>query len=118
MTQEDLNYQAVRSLINVLKNKTSHKFKIVFTGKVIYITNFGIFEDIVSIDIPIKGDSYSVEVVLDNMFKSKIFNPDKFHLGFKMLYSSMYFDSDNNQLIIKGNSTKMNGNYEVKIKEI
>lgn len=118
MTQENLNYQAVRSLINVLKNKTTQKFKVIFLANVLYKTNFGDFNDIIDVDLPIKGDDYHIEVSLDTMLKSDVFNVDDFHLGFRMKYSNMSFNSITNELIIKGNSPKMKGDYEVIIKEV
>lgn len=118
MTQENLNHQAVRSLINSLDKKTTQKFKIIFFANVLYKTSFGDFQDIIDVDLPIKGNDYEIEVSLDTMFKSDVFNVNDFHLGFKMKYSKMSFNSDTEEFTIRGNSPKMKGNYEVIIKEV
>ncbi|OOV17325.1 hypothetical protein [Flavobacterium sp. LM4] len=118
MTQENINHQAVRSLINSLNKKTIHKFKVIFLANVLYKTSFGDFQDIIDVDLPIKGDDYHIEVSLDTMLKSDVFNVDDFHLGFRMKYSNMSFNSITNELLIKGNSPKMKGDYEVIIKEV
>ncbi len=117
MTQENLNHQAVRSLINSLNKKTTHKFKVIFLANVLYITRSGDFQDIIDVDLPIKGNDYEIEVSIDTMFKSDVFNVDDFHLGFRMKYSNMSFNSITKELIITGNSPKMKGDYEVVIKE-
>ena len=42
-------------------------------------------------------------------------NIDEFHLDFQERFQKYVYDKSNQELIIQGNSPKMNGDYKVKI---
>ena len=94
---------------NDLKSDSYGNYK--FQGKVEYFSNIKNVVEFSEIKITMAG--YNGEKV--SIVEAGELNVEEFHLDFEQNHQKYNYDNKTKQLVVSGKSTKMNGQYTVKI---